>query len=377
MRRRRAGDIIHQMPAEDRRKRYLPGLLLVVLDATVYLLLLVGIGALPGWWLKGLCVLGAAGAIGGLSVLGHDAAHDTLTPSRRLNYWLARFCFFASYTPLSGWIHAHNNLHHRFLRVRGKDMVWQPWGLEEYRGKPWWGRAWYRFLRTPQGLTFYWLIDNWFRYHFFPRRQGFTQSWAVFQMDRLLVVAFAVGQFLGLSALVGWAGRFEGAEPLGSLGILLVALLLPYLLWAHMMAVIDLVHHTHPRMTWFADQSEWSYYQANVENTAHVVMPLGMNRLFHNILEHTAHHVDPRIPLFNLPGAQARLEVAFADDVLVAQFTPPYVMRLLRTCRLYDFERHCWLDYDGRPTSEPQSVGQRMAMPQGIGWLAEEEKGPG
>ena len=47
-----------------------------------------------------------------------------------------------------------------------------------------------------------------------------------------------------------------------------------------------------------------------------------LNRLFHNILEHTAHHVDPRIPLYNLPDVQARLESVYPSDILVERLTP-------------------------------------------------------
>jgi acyl-lipid omega-6 desaturase (Delta-12 desaturase) len=91
-----------------------------------------------------------------------------------------------------------------------------------------------------------------------------------------------------------------------------------------------------------------------VRSTTHVVLPLGLNRLAYNILEHTAHHVDPRVPLYHLPGAQARLEEVYPEDVVVERLTPAYVLRILRTCRLYDYRRRQWLDYDGTPTSPSQ-----------------------
>jgi omega-6 fatty acid desaturase (delta-12 desaturase) len=35
----------------------------------------------------------------------------------------------------------------------------------------------------------------------------------------------------------------------------------------------------------------------------------------------------------------------------------------LRRCKLYDYERNCWLDFDGRPTAaSPVSAGQRAAI---------------
>ncbi len=80
---------------------------------------------------------------------------------------------------------------------------------------------------------------------------------------------------------------------------------------------------------------------------------VGLNALANNILEHTAHHVDPRVPLYNLPEAQDRLEAVYPEEIIVERLTPLYVLRILRTCRLYDYERRQWLDYDGTPTSSP------------------------
>jgi omega-6 fatty acid desaturase (delta-12 desaturase) len=73
----------------------------------------------------------------------------------------------------------------------------------------------------------------------------------------------------------------------------------------------------------------------------------------HNIMEHTAHHVDTRIPLYNLTAAQAGVEEAFgAENVISERFSLAGMARTFRTCQLYDFEKHQWLSFDGRPTTE-------------------------
>jgi omega-6 fatty acid desaturase (delta-12 desaturase) len=358
-RRRRPGEVLRRMPAEARRKRYFPALALFLLNYSAYAALLAGVVLLPGWPLKGLCALAASGVIGRLFVLGHDAGHDSLTPSRRWNHFLGRLAFLTTYTPLTSWMHAHNYLHHVFLRVRGKDMVWQPWGLEEYRAKPLWRRLWYRFLRTPAGISFYWIVEVWIRHHLFPCREGLRRKWGAFQRDRLLVLAFAAAQFAALWGASEAARGSEWLEPLPWWAVGPAAMVLPYWLWCFGVAVVDLIHHTHPRMVWFAGSEEWSYYQANVQCTTHIRLPFGLDWSLYNILLHTAHHVDPRIPLYHLPGAQRQLETAFPDEVVVEWLTPWFVWKLFRVCQLYDFERHCWLDYAGRPTSEPLPVAGR------------------
>jgi omega-6 fatty acid desaturase (delta-12 desaturase) len=63
--------------------------------------------------------------------------------------------------------------------------------------------------------------------------------------------------------------------------------------------------------------------------------------------------VDPRIPLYNLEDAQKQLEEAYTGDLVVVPFTWTGYFRTLRTCRLFDYDHHRWLNWDGTPTTEP------------------------
>jgi omega-6 fatty acid desaturase (delta-12 desaturase) len=346
--------LLKRIPVAARRLRFLLPLGRFVGSYAAYLALLAGAVVLPGWPLKALCVFAAGFVVSGLYVLGHDAGHGSLVPGYRLNRWLARFAFFPAYAPLASWHRAHVLLHHNHLRVRGKDMAWVPWSLDDYRGASAWRRAWYRFLRTPPGLSFYWTVGNWFPYLLFPPGTAFGPRLRQFHLDRLLVVAFAAALFAGLNALSAAAAAWSWAEPVGPTMVFLLGLVLPYLLWTYLIGLVDLVHHTHPKSICFADETEWDYFDATVRSTVHVVLPLGLNWLANNILEHNAHHVDPRVPFYNLPETQARLEACYPEEIQVERLTLGYVLWIFRTCRLYDYERRQWLDYDGTPTSEAQ-----------------------
>lgn len=35
------------------------------------------------------------------------------------------------------------------------------------------------------------------------------------------------------------------------------------------------------------------------------------------------------------------------------RFTPRYLLDTMRRCKLYDYESHRWLGFDGQPTSAP------------------------
>ncbi|HUR55933.1 MAG TPA: fatty acid desaturase [Gemmataceae bacterium] len=343
------------MAAGHRRKRLAWGTLLFAVDFATYLALLAGVCLLPGMWLKGTCAIAAGLIVGRLFGLAHDAAHDNLTPSSRLNRWIARLSFAPALTPLTSWVTDHHICHHAQLRVRGKDVTWPPLGLGEYRARSAWGRLWYRFLRTPPGMGFYWVFEYWWPILFFPRAEQLGRRRASFRRDRLLVCGFVVSLWVGMLALARSAEGLGWVEPVKPAGALALAVAIPFLVWATISGVIDYVTHTHPRAVWFADKSEWTY-RDGVRNTPHVVFPFGLNRLMHNFFDHTAHHVDPRIPLYRLPAAQLELEAAFPGEAVIERFTLGYFLRLLRVCRLYDFERHCWLDYDGTPSTVPQPL---------------------
>jgi hypothetical protein len=67
--------------------------------------------------------------------------------------------------------------------------------------------------------------------------------------------------------------------------------------------------------------------------------------ILHHIMDHTAHHVDPRIPLYHLPDAQVAMENSYPSDVIVSPFSFPNLRKILRECQLYDYSQHRWLPF--------------------------------
>ncbi len=349
-------ELLKQIPNDARRRGYLPALPAFVIDYFGYFLGATGACIVPTWWAKALCCLLAGFSIGGLFIIGHDAGHSSFVPSRRINRWLGRLAFLPAYVPLATWRFNHNVLHHRYLRVRNHDMVWQPWSFDEYRSQSWLRRAYYRLLRTPLGLPLYWTIHNWVPRFLLAKREDLKKDWPQFQFDRVCIAAFVVAMYSLMYSVTGFvaAQGWSWTEPVGSVGVFAWVLVVPYVMWSCLMAFVDFIQHTHPRSVWFNSPEEWNYTTANLRSSTHILLPLNLNKVWHHILEHSAHHVDPRVPLYRLNRAQESLEQAYPDDVLVERLTPAYLWRLYRVCRLYDFERQQWLDYDGRPTAEAQ-----------------------
>jgi omega-6 fatty acid desaturase (delta-12 desaturase) len=136
--------------------------------------------------------------------------------------------------------------------------------------------------------------------------------------------------------------------------IIALAVLVPFLTFTWLIGFATFQHHTHPRVLWYADVDEWNFYRSQVQGTVHVVFPRWIEVLLHNIMEHTAHHVDTKVPLYNLTDAQRQLEETFGDEVITEPFSFRGLRRTFASCCLYDFSMHQWLDFDGTPTTEPR-----------------------
>src|SRR5204863_9541889 len=94
----------------------------VVLYTASTCLAITGREALLAWLFVTLAGLGIAM----LFVVGHDACHGSFTPSRRLNGWIGRLAFLPSLTPFAGWEIGHNQTHHVYTNLKGRDYVWAP-----------------------------------------------------------------------------------------------------------------------------------------------------------------------------------------------------------------------------------------------------------
>ncbi len=89
-------------------------------------------------------------------------------------------------------------------------------------------------------------------------------------------------------------------------------------------------------------------------------LPWSLDRLLSNIMDHPAHHLDALIPMHALPESQALLEDIAPHHSMLISAKPSDLLKTFAACKLYDFRRHCWMDFEGTPTSmlslhQPQS----------------------
>ncbi|MFT5172185.1 MAG: fatty acid desaturase [Gammaproteobacteria bacterium] len=70
--------------------------------------------------------------------------------------------------------------------------------------------------------------------------------------------------------------------------------------------------------------------------------------------EHCVHHSAPRVPIYSLGAVQREISDKYA--IRAYDFSVSNVLKVLQHCKLYDYENHLWLDFDGRQ-STPVDLG--------------------
>jgi acyl-lipid omega-6 desaturase (Delta-12 desaturase) len=322
-----------------------------------YLLWLVAFAAMllaPEWWSKLLAGTVVALAAGMLFVVAHDAAHGALTPKPALNRWLARLAFAPGLQPMVSWEYSHNVLHHGWTNLRGRDPVYAPLTKAEYDVLPRWRRFLERVYRSLFGVALLYLIEIWWKLEIAPGtdHRKAIDARGSFRFDGAVVAVFIcvqVAAILGLSTLPDGVGRGNVSTVALLVG---TSVLWPYAVFFWILGFLTFQHHTHPRVAWYNDQQEWNFYRGQIQGTVHIKFPWPIEFLLHDIMDHNAHHVDPKIPLYHVARSQTALETAYGSHVITERWTPAYYWRLCRTCQLYDYDSKRWVGFDGRFTSD-------------------------
>jgi omega-6 fatty acid desaturase (delta-12 desaturase) len=82
-----------------------------------------------------------------------------------------------------------------------------------------------------------------------------------------------------------------------------------------------------------------------MEGTTVLRARIGLNFFFHWIMVHLPHHVDMRIPMYNLELATEAIKEAFPDVVHDEPLRFRDYVSNTRKCKLYDFDAGRWMTY--------------------------------
>lgn len=306
-------------------------------DYAVHFAILAGIASTDRWFfLVPLFVLSSF-SVSGLFIIGHDAAHGSLFRNKDLNLWIGRLAMLPSLHVYESWVFGHNRLHHGFTARQRADFVWHPLTLDDWRSMDASMRAMVRLEWSWCGAGIYYIRNVWMK----------MVDWR--QPDSVAAKVHKDQLFLGVGCVIsccvaGWIGWVAYGNSIGALWMIMKLVFVPAFLFMYCIGIVVYMHHISPGIRWNSPGS-WDRFKGQIEATTNMVMPLGLDFFFHNIMIHVPHHVDTRIPFYNLPRAALAIRTAFPDLMNDKRFSLIDYWRNTRQCKLYDFNSGTWLPY--------------------------------
>jgi omega-6 fatty acid desaturase (delta-12 desaturase) len=282
--------------------------------------------------------------------LGHDAAHRTLVAHRRLNWWLAVFLFVPCMHNYRLWVWDHHEVHHPETNGEHFDS-YTPYSKQEFERLPW-HRQWFeRAIRSRSfiGFGLHYLFQRMPSVRIFPHAavpvRHRTSAWRHF--------AVLLSYHLIFIACLLAAPAFA---PVSTAEALLLGYAIPMFMFACLTGGSLYLMHTHPAVPWFKGKLDPLGADASHLCATHLSLPKTVSRLVHNVFAHSAHHAHPGVPSYHLLEAQATLDRLLGERAVVEPLQLHSLLRTLKACKLYDFEKHQWLDFSGVPTTVPLKV---------------------
>jgi omega-6 fatty acid desaturase (delta-12 desaturase) len=225
-------------------------------------------------------------------ILFHDCAHGSFLSSRRANDWVGSVLALISFTPFARWRDEHIEHHATAgnLDRRGVGDV-PTLTVAEYQAQPLLGRFWYRFFRNPFVMFG---IGPAYAMIFMPRWAQRTKRarihHSVWRTNVAIVITVGA-----LCWLIGWKEFLLVEAPLvplaGGAGI-----------W------LFLVQHQFEETYWQRSE-EWNYADAALRGSSYLNLPKVLQFFTGNIGFHHVHHLNQKIPNYNLPRAHEETPV--------------------------------------------------------------------
>lgn len=248
-----------------------------------------------------LVAIPASGFLVRTFIVFHDCGHGSFLPNRRANRLVGMATGLLVFNPYFAWKHEHAGHHGTSgdLDRRGVGDV-DTWTVAEYQSKPIWSRLGYRLIRSP--FVMFTLGPLW-ALVIEPRKVPFGARRRVLRSHVLTNLAL-VGLVGPLVYVLGWRAFLEIQLPVallgGGAGI-----------W------LFYVQHQFEDAYWARSQ-EWSYVDAALKGSSYLKLPKVLQFFSGNIGLHHVHHLNPRIPNYNLQRAHD--ENPFLHDVPTISF---------------------------------------------------------
>ena len=226
-----------------------------------------------------------------LFVIMHDCGHDSFTKNSMLNQIIGHICGLFFYTPFLMWQQLHNRHHQNQGNLDRRGRSLDVWILtkSEYDQSSSIKKILYRMYRNPLIL----LILSPFVLFIFIFRIPFENFRTkalinIFLLDALLVFIFwlawkTIGLQKFLLLQLSWM----------SLSFCLAA-------W------LFYIQHQFEKTVWFS-QKNYNFEQVALQGSSYYALPAWLNWVTGDIGYHHVHHLDVKIPMYNLQKAHQAL----------------------------------------------------------------------
>jgi len=251
-------------------------------------------------------------------IVFHDCGHGSFFASKKANRRFGRCCALMVWQPFANWRHDHA-VHHGSagdLDRRGVGDV-PTLTVSEYNAKSWRGRLGYRLFRNPLVMFG---VGPIYSLMVAPRLTSFDKRPRLRNSVLLTDVAVAV-MVATLGLVFGW------------IDFLLVTML-PAFLAAAAGVWLFYVQHQFEDVYWEIGD-EWTYADAALRGSSYLRLPRVLQFFTGNIGLHHVHHLNARIPNYNLQRAH--------DENAVFSDVPVLTLRDGLRCsrlKLIDTESH-------------------------------------
>ena len=228
----------------------------------------------------------AAGFLLRTFIMFHDCTHGAFLPSRRANTACGVVLGVVVFSPFASWRYSHA-VHHGTagdLDKRGVGDV-HTLTVEEYRAKPWRGRLAYRLFRSPLVMFG---IGPIYSLVILPRlvKRGMKPRIRRSVLLTNLSLAVVIG---GLCWLFGWREYLLVQAPT---------------VWLAGAGGVFLFYVQHQfEDTYWESSTDWTFTDAALRGSSYLKLPQPLQFFTGNIGLHHVHHLNARIPNYNLQRA--------------------------------------------------------------------------
>lgn len=305
-----------------------------IFDIIFYVLSMYGIAISHNQISKLLFGILAGIATSSMFVLAHDAAHGALFKSKLTSEIIGTIYMLPSLNMYRLWCYGHNRVHHGFTSYSPLDWIWRPLTIGEYKNLSTIGKILYRIERSPYGCGMHYLLKVWW---------SKMVKFVPVDLERSKVFAIRLGKFISFMFALTIGVYFY---KIGGAWSLIAALVVPFIVFTYVIALIVYLHHTHPDIPFFDERVEWNHTIGAVYCTTVVYTNWLIDLLTHHILIHTPHHVDIRIPFYRLKIGLKSIKQNYSQYLHEYHISWSILKHIFNKCKLYDYKNHVWYDFN-------------------------------